>query len=199
MLSRSVGEAPDQPAEVSISFEKGRPVTLNGEKISGDALIAKLNTIAGLHGVGRIDIVENRLVGMKSRGCYETPGGTVVVEALRALEELVYDRETLHQREQIGLKFAELVYDGRWFTPVREALSAAVDNMAAKLTGEVVVRLHKGHATAIKRRSPNSLYSESFATFGQETVYDQSHAEGFIRLFSLPQRISALKQKGKAQ
>jgi len=199
MLSRSVSEAPDQPAEVALSFEKGRPVALNGEKIAGDALIAKLNTIAGLHGVGRIDIVENRLVGMKSRGCYETPGGTVVVEALRALEELVYDRETLHQREQIGLKFAELVYDGRWFTPVREALSAAVDNMAAKLTGEVVVRLHKGHATAIKRRSPNSLYSESFATFGQETVYDQSHAEGFIRLFSLPQRISALKQKGKAQ
>ena len=199
MLSRPVSETPDQPAEVALMFEKGRPVALSGEKIAGDALIAKLNTIAGLHGVGRIDIVENRLVGMKSRGCYETPGGTVVVEALRALEELVYDRETLHQREQIGLKFAELVYDGRWFTPVREALSAAVDHMAAKLTGEVVVRLHKGHATAIKRRSPNSLYSESFATFGQETVYDQSHAEGFIRLFSLPQRISALKQKGKAQ
>ena len=125
--------------------------------------------------------------------------GEVVVEALRALEELVYDRETLHQREQIGLKFAELVYDGRWFTPVRESLTAAVESMTTKLTGEVVVRLHKGHAVAVKRRSPNSLYSESFATFGEDAVYDQSHAEGFIRLFSLPQRISALKQKEKVK
>ncbi len=195
MLTRSVSEAPDQPAEVSIAFEHGRPVALNGQAVAGDVLIGKLNAIAGQHGVGRIDIVENRLVGMKSRGCYETPGGTVVVEAMRALEELVYDRETLHQREQIGLKFADLVYDGRWFTPVREALSASIDHMASRLSGEVVVRLHKGHATAIKRRSPNSLYSESFATFGEESVYDQSHAEGFIRLFSLPQRISALKQR----
>ncbi|MBL0921717.1 MAG: argininosuccinate synthase [Phycisphaerales bacterium] len=199
MLTAPLDETPDRCADVALTFEKGRPVALNGEKIAGHALIGRLNAVAGQHGVGRIDIVENRLVGMKSRGCYETPGGTVVVEALRALEELVYDRETLHQREQIGLKFAELVYDGRWFTPVREALTAAVDQMASRLSGEVVVRLHKGHATAVKRRSPNSLYSESFATFGEESVYDQSHAEGFIRLFSLPQRISALKQKGKAK
>jgi len=134
---------------------------------------------------------------MKSRGCYETPAGTVIMEALASLEELVLDRETLHYRQLLGLKFADLVYDGRWFTPVREAISAAAESIAKRLDGDVVVRLYKGCATTIRRRSPNSLYSEDFATFGKDEVYDQSHAEGFIRLFSLPSRIASLKYKVK--
>jgi argininosuccinate synthase len=160
--------------------------------MTSDKIVAELNTIAGKHGVGRVDIVENRLVGMKSRGCYETPGGTVIFEALRGLEQLVLDRETLHYREQVGLKFAELVYNGQWFTPLREALWAFVDKVAQRLTGDVVVRLHKGTAVTTQRRSLNSLYSESFATFDKDEVYNQAHAEGFIRLFSLPARIAAL-------
>jgi argininosuccinate synthase len=135
---------------------------------------------------------------MKSRGLYETPGGTVIFEALRGLEELVLDRETRHFREQLGLRFAELVYYGQWFCTLREVLWAAAEKMAERLTGEVGVRLHKGHATTVTRTSPNSLYSEAFATFGADQVYDQSHAEGFIRLWSLPQRIAALQKLGKA-
>lgn len=198
MLTKSVERAPEAAAEVMVSFVKGRPRRLDGEALPPEALVERLNALAGEHGVGRVDIVENRLVGMKSRGCYETPGGTVLAEALRGLEELVYDRETLHERERLGLKFAELVYDGRWFTPVREALSACVEAMASRLTGEVVVRLHKGRAWAVKRRSEQSLFSESFATFGRDEVYEQKHAEGFIRLFSLPSRIAALKRGGGA-
>lgn len=197
MLTRAPAEAPDEPTEVMIGFEQGRARTLNGEALPPEEIVARLNAIAGPHGVGRIDIIENRLVGMKSRGCYETPGGTVLVEALRALEELTLDRETLHERERIGLKFAELVYDGRWFTPVREMLSAAIESMARRLDGEVVVRLFKGRATAIRRRGPHSLYAEEFATFSRDEVYDQKDAGGFIRLFSLPSRIRALKEGAK--
>ncbi|MCH8825179.1 MAG: argininosuccinate synthase [Planctomycetes bacterium] len=197
MLTTCPTQAPDKPEEVHIEFEKGRPISVNGKVMPGDVLISELNLIASKHGVGRVDIVENRLVGMKSRGCYETPAGTVIMEALASLEELVLDRETLHYRQQLGLKFADLVYDGRWFTPVREAISAAAESIAKRLDGEVVVRLYKGSATTIQRRSPNSLYSEDFATFGEDDVYDQSHAEGFIRLFSLPSRIASLKSKVK--
>jgi argininosuccinate synthase len=132
---------------------------------------------------------------MKSRGCYETPGGTILMAALRGLEELVLDRTTLHFREKLALDYAEVIYDGRWFTPVRAAMQAAFESIAAPLTGEVAVRCHKGTATAVRRRSPNALYSESFATFGADEVYDQSHAGGFIRLFSLPSRIKALKER----
>ncbi|TVQ34267.1 MAG: argininosuccinate synthase [Phycisphaeraceae bacterium] len=198
MLTASISEAPDEPAETIIGFESGRPVSIDGKKLRGDALVAQLNKLAGVHGVGRIDIVENRLVGMKSRGCYETPGGTVLMEALRALEELVLDRETLHERERLGLKFAEIVYDGRWFSHIREALWASAEKIAEPLTGEVAVRLHKGHAIPVRRRSPNSLYSDAFATFGEDAVYDQTHAEGFIRLFSLPQRIRAMQRGNKS-
>src|SRR5690606_11972657 len=134
---------PDEPAEVAIGFQKGRPRTLDGAALPAEELLTRLNELAGLHGVGRVDIVENRLVGMKSRGCYETPGGTVLVEALRGLEELVLDRDTLHWREQVGLRFAELVYNGQWFTPLREAIGAAIESIAAALDGEVRVRLHK--------------------------------------------------------
>jgi len=193
MLTRSVAEAPDEPVEVVIGFEGGRPRTLDGVAMPAEELLTRLNTVAGTHGVGRIDIVENRLVGMKSRGCYETPGGTVLVEALRGLEEIVLDRQTLRFREQLGQRFTDLVYDGQWFTPVREAMSAAIESIATKLVGEVRVRLHKGRAWTVGRRSPNTLYSEEFATFGADEVYDQRHAEGFIRLLSLPSRITAMR------
>lgn len=194
-MTTSPQQAPNTPEEVHLGFERGRPRTLNGQTLPAEHLVAQLNDIAGRHGVGRVDIVENRLVGMKSRGCYETPAGTVILEALLSLEELVLDRETRRYRQQLGLKFADLVYDGRWFTPLREALSASAEQIAQQLTGEVKVRLYKGSATTICRRSPHSLYSEDFATFGDDEVYNQSHAEGFIRLFSLPSRIAKLKQE----
>jgi argininosuccinate synthase len=197
MLTADPRQAPDKHEDVSIAFKKGRPVAVNGVALAGDALVAKLNDIGGRHGVGRVDLVENRLVGMKSRGLYETPGGTIIVEALKGVQELVLDRETRHFHEHIGLTFAELVYNGRWFTPLREALSAFAESVAGKLDGEVVVRLYKGTATAVQRKSPNSLYSETFATFGKEEVYNQQHSEGFIRLFSLPERIRALKAMHK--
>lgn len=192
MLTVDPIDAPNAPVDVSLTFERGRPVALNGERLAGDELVAKLNVIAGEHGVGRVDLVENRCVGMKSRGLYETPGGTILVEALTGLEELVLDRETRRYKQELALRFAQLVYDGRWFAMVREVLSAAGEKMADRMTGEVVVRLYKGHATTIQRKSPFSLYSEDFATFGEDEVYNQQHAEGFIRLLSLPERVAAL-------
>ncbi|MFO0874292.1 MAG: argininosuccinate synthase [Phycisphaerales bacterium] len=199
MLTRHVKDAPDKAVEVAIGFEGGRARSLDGAPMAPEDLLARLNEIAGVHGVGRVDLVENRLVGMKSRGCYETPGGTVLVEALRGLEELVLDRETLHWREQVGLRFAELVYNGQWFTPLRETIGAAIEQIAERMDGEVRVRLHKGKAWTVGRRSPNSLYAEKFATFGRDEVYDQRHAEGFIRLFSLPSRIAAMKRMDAAR
>ncbi len=199
MLTADPATAPDKAEEVSLTFVKGRPVALNGAKLEAWQIIEKLNGIAGAHGVGRIDLVENRRVGMKSRGLYETPGGTVVVEALRAVEELVLDRETRHYREHLGLTFAELVYDGRWFTPLREALWACAEKMAEHLDGEIVVRLFKGTATAIKRKSPHSLYAEKIVTFEQGEIYEQKDAGGFIKLLSLPERIRALKAMGQAK
>jgi argininosuccinate synthase len=197
MLTADPASAPDKPENITLAFERGRPVSLNGKKMSAAAIVEKLNGTAGAHGVGRVDLVENRRVGMKSRGLYETPGGTVIVEALRALEELVLDRETRHYREHLGLTFAELVYDGRWFTPLREALWACAEKMAEPLTGEVAVRLFKGQATAITRKSPNSLYAEKMVSFEGEEVYSQKDAGGFIRLLSLPERIRAMKQGGR--
>lgn len=199
MLTVEPSKAPDKAEDVSVSFSKGRPTALNGKTMAAWEIIDALNSIAGAHGVGRVDLVENRRVGMKSRGLYETPGGTVIVEALRAVEELVFDRETLHYREHLGLTFAELVYDGRWFTPLREALWAAAEKMAEKLDGEIVVRLYKGTATAVKRKSPNSLYAEKMVSFEGEDVYSQKDAGGFIRLLSLPERIRALKERGEAR
>ena len=195
MWTRTVDplHAPDAPGVVTIRFEAGRPVTLDGEPLGAVELLTELNRRGGEHGVGRIDIVENRLVGMKSRGCYETPGGTILMEALRGLEELVLDRRTLRLRERLAHDFSDLVYDGQWWTPAREAMMASFASIAGRLDGEVEVRLSKGTAVTTRRRSPNSLYSESFATFGADEVYDQSHAEGFIRLFSLPSRIAAMQ------
>jgi argininosuccinate synthase len=194
MLTVDPAKAPDKSEDVTLGFESGRPVSLNGMRMSALEIIEKLNGIAGAHGVGRVDLVENRRVGMKSRGLYETPGGTVLVEALRALEELVLDRETRHYREHLGLTFAELVYDGRWFTPLREALWACAEKMAEPLDGEVTVRLFKGRATAVSRKSPNSLYAEKMVSFEGEEVYSQKDAGGFIRLLSLPERIRAMKR-----
>ena len=195
--SRSVSPlaAPDQAEDVMLSFDKGIPVAVDGKPMGSLALLEHLNVLGGKHGVGRIDIVENRLVGMKSRGCYETPGGTIIMNALRGIEELVLDRTTLHFREKLSHDFSELIYEGQWFTPLREAIWASFASIAKPLTGDVVVRCHKGTAIVTKRRSPNSLYSESFATFGVDEVYDQSHAGGFIRLYSLPSRIRALKER----
>lgn len=192
MLTADPVEAPDTPEDVMVTFEQGTPVAVNGKRLPGHELVETLNTIAAPHGVGRVDIVENRVVGMKSRGLYETPGGTVIVEALKGLEELVLDGELTQFRQELGLKYAKLVYGGRWFTPLREALDASASSIAERLTGEVVVRLYKGSATTVQRKSPLSLYSEDFATFGEDDVYDQKHAEGFIRLFSLPERVAAL-------
>jgi len=191
-------DAPNTPEKVELHFDEGRLTQVNGEALSPYQVLVKLNTIAAAHGVGRIDIVENRLVGMKSRGCYETPGGTVMMSAYKALESLVLDKASLKYREQIGLEYSHVMYDGRWFTPLNDALLAGAANFAQQVTGDIVIKLYKGRATVTQRRSPNSLYSESFATFGADDVYDQSHAEGFIRLFSLPSRIKALNDSGTA-
>lgn len=193
MLTTDPANAPNAHEDVTLNFAKGRPVALNSKSLPAWKIVQELNDITGKHGVGRIDLVENRRVGMKSRGLYETPGGTVITEALRALEELVLDRETRHYREHLGLTFAELVYDGRWFTPLREALWAAAAKMAEPLNGEITVRLLKGRATAISRKSPNSLYAEKMVSFEGEEIYSQKDAGGFIKLLSLPERIRAMK------
>ncbi|MCG9732304.1 argininosuccinate synthase [Shewanella sp. Isolate13] len=185
-------DAPDQPEYVSLELEHGKITKVNGEALSPYKALMVLNEVAGAHGVGRIDITENRLVGMKSRGCYETPGGTVMFAALRAIEELVLDKTSREWREQVGAQMAHLVYDGRWFTPLCESLLGASKPLADLVNGEVVVKLYKGQASVVKKRSPNSLYSEEFATFGADDVYNQKDAEGFIRLYSLSSRIRAL-------
>ena len=190
-------DAPNKPGSVMLSFEKGELVAVDGKAMSPYQCLVELNEKAGAHGVGRIDIVENRLVGMKSRGCYETPGGTVLMAAYKGLESLILDKESLKFRESVGLEFSHVIYDGRWFNPLAAAQMAACASFAEQVTGDIVVKLYKGQATVTQRRSPNSLYSEEFATFGEDDVYDQKHAEGFIRLFSLSSRIAALKGQEK--
>lgn len=197
MWTKSPEQAPDHAAYVELSFVEGELTQINGNATAPVAAIELLNEIGSEHGVGRIDIVENRLVGMKSRGCYETPGGTILMAALKGLEALVYDRTSLKYREEVGLEFAQLVYDGRWFTPLKDALLAAATSLAEQLTGDVVIKLYKGNVTVAKRRSPNSLYSEAFATFEGDEVYNQKDAAGFIRLYSLASRIRALHQQQK--
>lgn len=192
-------DAPNQAETVMLSFQEGVLKQVNGESLSPYQALVKLNTIAAAHGVGRIDIVENRLVGMKSRGCYETPGGTVLMQAYKGLESLVLDKASLKFREQVALEFSHVLYDGRWFTPLADSLLAASQTFAKQITGDIVIKLYKGRSTVVQRRSPNSLYSEDFATFGADDVYDQKHAEGFIRLYSLSSRIKALTQTTKDQ
>ena len=188
-------DAPNEPEFVTITVVKGEITAVNGEAMSPYQALMYLNEKAAAHGVGRVDIVENRLVGMKSRGCYETPGGTVMVEALRGIEELVLDKTTRKWKQTVAAEFSHLVYDGRWFTPLCASLLAAAGTLAEDMNGEVIVKMYKGSVQAVQKQSPNSLYSEEFATFGDDNVYDQSHAEGFIRLYSLSSRIKALATK----
>lgn len=190
-------EAPDQAEQVTVTVKQGKVVAVNGEAMSPFKCLETLNAIGSKHGIGRIDIVENRLVGIKSRGCYETPGGTIMMAALRGVEQLVLDRDSFKWREQLGLEMSYVVYDGRWFAPLRKSLQASAESLAEEVNGEVVLQLYKGQVTAIQKKSQNSLYSEEFATFGEDEVYDHSHAGGFIRLFSLSSRIRALNELKK--
>ena len=192
MLTVPPESAPNEPAVIDIEFASGTPISVNGEKMTPAQLIAHLNTLGGKHGIGRVDLVESRLVGMKSHGIYETPGGTILLAAHRELESLVLDRATIQYKDQIALKYAELVYDGLWFSPLREALDAFVDSTQGPVSGAVRLKLYKGSIIPIGRASKLSLYREDFATFGQEDVYDQTDAEGFIHLYGLPLKVRAL-------
>jgi argininosuccinate synthase len=185
-------DAPDAPEVITLAFEEGTPVALDGERLGPVAMVERLNEVAGRHGVGRLDLVENRLVGIKSRGVYETPAGTVLHVAHRELERLVLDRDTLHFKQSVSVRYAQLIYDGLWFSTLREALAAFVDETEKEVTGEVRLRLYKGQADAVGRRSPRSLYRQDLATFGEGMAYDHKHAEGFIRLFGLPERVRAM-------
>lgn len=191
-MSTSPENAPDEAEYVTIEFETGNPIAVNGEKLSPAKVVERLNAIGGNHGIGRVDLVENRLVGMKSHGVYETPGGTILLYAHRELESLVLDRETCHFKEMVAVKYTELVYNGLWFTPLREAIDAFVLSTQGPVTGIVRLKLYKGNIISAGRKSPFSLYREDFATFGEEDVYDQSHAEGFIRLYGLSMKVRAL-------
>lgn len=195
LLGVAPEDAPDEPTYLEIGFEQGIPVSVNGEKLPPVTLLETLNELGGKNGVGIVDMVENRLVGMKSRGVYETPGGTILYTAHQALEHLTLDRMTLHYKEQTALKYAELVYDGVWFSPLREALDAFVDVTQQNVTGTVRIKLYKGNCTAAGVKSPYSLYNEEFATFGRDAVYNQKDAEGFINLFGLPLKVRALMEK----
>ncbi|MBQ1996242.1 MAG: argininosuccinate synthase [Clostridia bacterium] len=188
-------QAPDVPTYVTIGFEKGVPSTLNGEKLDGPAMVKALNKIGGDNGIGIADMVENRLVGMKSRGVYETPGGTILYKAHEMLEQLCLDKETQHLKMQLAVKFSELVYNGQWFTPCREALSAFVDKTQETVTGEVKLKLYKGTIMGAGMTSPYSLYSEEMATFDEDDVYDQADSAGFINLFGLPIKVKAMLSK----
>ncbi len=185
-------KAPDEPEYVTIGFECGMPVSLDGERMDGVALVARLNAIGGAHGVGRVNMMENRLVGIKSRELYECPAATIILEAHRDLESLVLDRETAHFKQHLELKYAEMVYYGLWFTPLRVALDAFMAQTQQPVTGEVTVKLFKGRAEAVARKSPESLYDFSLATYGDEDVFDQSSSRGFIEIFGLPARVASM-------
>ena len=193
MLTKSPKDAPNAPGEVTIGFDAGIPVSVDGQHMmSGVALIEKLNEIGGAHGVGRIDLVENRFVGMKSRGCYETPGGTLIVAALRELEALTLDRSTAHFKQKLAIDYADLVYNGLWFTPLREAMDAFFAKVSEPSTGAVTLRLYKGTVEPVSRVSANSLYSLNIASFTMGAEYDQKDARGFINLIGLPIKVRAL-------
>ena len=198
-LGVSPEKAPDVPTYVTVSFEIGVPVAVDGKKMKGSDIVAKLNELGGKNGIGIADIVENRLVGMKSRGVYETPGGTILYHAHEVLETLCLDKETMHFKQHVAVKFADLVYNGQWFTPLREALSAFVDSTQQTVTGDVRLKLYKGNIVNAGVTSPYSLYDEDIATFAEDDVYDQKDSAGFINLFGLPIKVQAmmkLKNKG---
>ncbi len=194
-LGVSPEQAPDHPTYVKISFEKGVPVAVDGVKMDGVSLIKKLNQLGGENGIGITDLVENRLVGMKSRGVYETPGGTILYKAHRVLETLCLDRDTQHYKELVAAKFAELVYFGQWYTPLREALSAFVDSTQQTVTGDVTLKLYKGNLINAGVTSPYSLYNEEIATFDEDHVYNQADSAGFINLFGLPIKVRAMRDQ----
>lgn len=196
-MSVSPWKAPDAFTYITIGFEQGNAISLNGEKLNPTEMVTALNKIGGANGIGLVDMVENRLVGMKSRGVYETPGGTILYRAHELLETLCLDRDTMHYKQQIALKFADLVYYGQWYTPLREALSAFVTETQKTVTGEVQLKLYKGNIIPAGITSPYSLYSEEFATFDEDSVYNQNDAAGFINLFGLPIRVKALLDEKK--
>ena len=195
VISRPVSKTPSKPDYVEIGFNKGVPVKLNGKKISGVKLIETLNRLGGKHGIGQVDLVENRLVGIKSRGIYETPGGTILVTAHKTLESLILDKETMHYKQQLALRYAELVYYGQWFSPLREALDAFVDVTQRNVTGSVRMKLFKGRCTPAGAKSPHSLYRTDLASFKMGAEYDPADATGFIRLFGLPMKVAAAVSK----
>ena len=194
-LGVSPYDAPDTPTKISLHFEKGIPVSLNGEEMKPLDIIFKLNELGGVNGIGLLDVVEYRLVGMKSRGVYETPGGTILYAAHEKLEEITLDKETAHYKQQVALKFADLVYNGQWYTPLRKALSAFVDSTQETVTGDVTLKLYKGNIIPCSVTSPFSLYSSGMATFDEDDCYNQSDSEGFINLFGLPLKVRALNDK----
>ncbi len=191
-LTVSPEEAPDEPTYIEIGFKKGDPISLNGESLGPVELYAALNQIAGSNGIGRADIVENRLVGMKSHGVYETPAGTVLLKAHQALESICIDKHTMHFKDFVAVKYAELVYNGMWYTRLREALDSFIEVTQEQVTGTVRLKLYKGNIVIAGRKSPFSLYREDYASFGEEDVYNQMDAEGFIKLFGLPLKVEAL-------
>ncbi|PNY15400.1 argininosuccinate synthase chloroplastic-like, partial [Trifolium pratense] len=196
MMSVDPEDAPDQAEYLEIGIESGLPVSLNGKPLSPASLLAELNEIGGRHGIGRIDMVENRLVGMKSRGVYETPGGTILFAAARELEFLTLDRETIQVKDSLALKYAELVYAGRWFDPLRESMDAFMQKITETTTGSVTLKLYKGSVTVTGRKSPFSLYRQDISSFENSEIYDQADAAGFIRLYGLPMRVRAMLEQG---
>ncbi|XP_043703987.1 argininosuccinate synthase, chloroplastic-like [Telopea speciosissima] len=196
MISVDPEDAPNKPEYVEIGIVSGLPVSLNGKELSPASLLTELNEIGGRHGIGRIDMVENRLVGMKSRGVYETPGGTILFAAVRELESLTIDRETMQVKDSLALKYAELVYAGRWFDPLRQSMDAFMEKITETTTGSVTLKLYKGSVTVTGRKSPNSLYRQDISSFESGQIYDQADAAGFIRLYGLPMRVRAMLEKG---
>ena len=188
-------QAPDTPTNVTIHFEKGVPTMVDGVAMSCTEVIKKLNEVGGANGCGILDLVENRLVGMKSRGVYETPGGTVLYKAHEKLEEITLDKETQHYKAQLAMKFADLVYNGQWYTPLRKAMSAFVKSTQEAVTGDVTLKLYKGNILPVSVTSPFSLYSAGMATFDEDDCYDQSDSAGFIHLYGLPLKVRAIKAK----
>jgi argininosuccinate synthase len=195
-MSVSPFKAPDKPTYVTISFEAGAPVALDGEKMKASKIIEKLNKIGGENGIGIIDIVENRLIGMKDRGVYETPGGTILYKAHEQLEMITVDKEVLHEKQKLAVDYADLIYNGKWFSPLQEALTAFANESNKYVTGDVKLKLYKGNIIPAGMTSPYSLYSENLVTFG-ESDYDQKQAEGFINLWGLPTTVQALREQGK--
>ncbi|XP_050382377.1 argininosuccinate synthase, chloroplastic-like [Argentina anserina] len=196
MMTVDPEDAPNVPEYIDIGIVKGIPVSVNGQELSPASLLKKLNEIGGKHGIGRIDMVENRLVGMKSRGVYETPGGTILFAAARELESLTLDRETIQFKDSVALKYAEMVYAGRWFDPLRESMDAFMEKISETTTGSVTLKLFKGSVTVTSRKSPYSLYRKDIASFESGDVYDQADAAGFIKLYGLPMRVRAMLKEG---